>query len=307
VAVPTWTFASTGLSAHRVGARPVLIDVDAEDLNMSAVALERALATEDIRAVIPVHMAGVAVSPRIRELCQARNIPIIEDAAHALGTRDDRGMVNGRDVAATCFSLYATKNLSSAEGGAIATFDPELDAFARSYRLHGLHRDAWSRYLPGGDPTMQSDIEHPGIKANLPDILAALGRSQLRRFDAMQSRRRQLVERYRDGLAAIDRLEALPKIQNPDSADHLMLVRLDEEIDRAGVQRQLDESGITTSVHFRPLHTYTWFARNAGLPAEFPVADQLRTRMLSLPLHVGLSDADVDYVCDELAKAVAQS
>lgn len=303
VAVPTWTFASTGISAHHQGLRILLIDVDPDTLNMSAESLACAFETHDVAAVIPVHIAGVPVDPAIRRLCDQRRIPIVEDAAHALGSVDDRGRVNGSAAAAACFSFYATKNLSSAEGGAIATFDDELARFARVYRLHGLDADAWARYKPGGKATY--DLLHPGIKANLPDLLAALGRSQLKKFESMQLARRLLVNRYRQNIELTDRVRAVPAVQVPGSADHLMIVRLDDGVERDLVRKELTEQAIVTSVHFRPLHTYEWFRENALVPATgLCHADAAASQVLSLPLHPGLTLDDVDRVCTVLSAAV---
>lgn len=300
VAVPTWTFASTGISAHHQGLQVVLVDVDPDTLNMSVESLASAFESHQIAAVVPVHIAGHPVDASIRRLCEQKGVPVVEDAAHALGAVDDRGRINGVDVTASCFSFYVTKNLSSAEGGAIATFDDELARFARVYRLHGLDADAWARYKPGGKATY--DLLLPGIKANLPDLLAALGRSQLKKFEAMQLARRLLVNRYRQNIELIERVRPVPAVQAAGSADHLMVVVLDDGVDRDVVRKELTERRIVTSVHFRPLHTYEWFRENAIVPAAgLRHADALAPQALSLPLHPGLTLDDVDRVCAELS------
>lgn len=304
VAVPTWTFASTGLAATRVGAQPLLVDVEEADLNISPTSLAETLAKQPVQAVVAVHFGGVPVHANVRALCAEAHVPLIEDAAHALGAADDRGQVNGSDVAAACFSFYATKNISSAEGGAIATFDPDLDQFARAYRLHGLDRDAWARDMPGSNGTYE--LVHPGIKANFPDLLAALARSQLRRFDQMQARRRLLVERYRVNLSGCaPAVTPVPTELVAGGADHLMVVCLGPGIDRDHVRQRLADAAVMTSVHFRPLHRLRWLADHAAVaPGGLPVADRVGNRVLSLPLHVGLTEADVDRVCAALASAV---
>ena len=303
VVVPTWTFASTGLSAHRVSCQPLLVDVEPGTLNMAPAALERALASHDVAAVIPVHIGGVPVDPAIHDLCHAAGVPVIEDAAHALGATDFRGPLNGQGSLAACLSFYVTKNLASGEGGALLTWDEDIANFARSYRLHGLDRDAWARYAPGA-PTSY-EILHPGIKANFPDLLAALARSQLQRFPAMQRRRRELVDRYREGAAEIG-VRPLPGEQAEGSADHLFMIRLPSGVDRGAVQVALEAAGIRTSVHFRPLHSYQWFRDNALMPdGGLPVADRMTSRVLSLPLHPNLTFDDVDRVCAELADALS--
>ena len=152
IGVPTWTFVSSALCAVHLGHRPVLLDVDADTLNLSVESLDAALRDPapdgGLDAVVGVHFGGVALSPAIHERCAEAGVPLIEDAAHALGTRDHRGLVAGRGSAGACLSFYATKNLTSAEGGALVTDDADLADFARSYRLHGLSRDAWARYHP---------------------------------------------------------------------------------------------------------------------------------------------------------------
>jgi len=303
VGVPTWTFVSTALSAIHQGLDVVLLDVDGDDFNLSADALASAL-DQGLEAVIGVHFGGVPLRREIHELCSDAGVPLIEDAAHALGASDHRGKVAGQGTAGACFSFYATKNLTSAEGGALATDDQELADFARSFRLHGLSKDAWARYHP--DAPSGYDLVVPGIKGNLPDVLAALARSQFRRFPTMQQRRRDLLGRYRRNLSGIDGLRFVPRETSTGSADHLAVVLLPEGLDRATVAKRLAVAEIGTSVHFQPLHTFGWFEQHAQLgPGGVPFADAVQERAFSLPLHPALSDTDLDRVCDEFTAAVA--
>jgi len=298
VGVPTWTFASTALAAHRDGAVPVLLDVDADTLNLAPDALSDAL-DEGLDAVIAVHFAGVALDEKVHELCAQAGVPLIEDAAHALGTRDHRGLVAGQGTAGACYSFYATKNLTSGEGGALATDDEELAEFARVFRLHGMSRDAWARYHPGASEGY--DVIEAGIKGNMPDLLAALARSQLHRFGELQHRRRHIVGRYRADLADIEGLTFVPRDLSADGADHLMVVLLPDGVNRSVVRRRMAERKIGTSVHFQPLHTLRWFEEHAVVARRgTPTADDVAPRALSLPLHPGLTDTDVDFVCEIL-------
>jgi len=304
VGVPDWTFVSTALAAHRAGLEVVLLDVDSDTLNLSASSVAAAL-DDGLDALIPVHFGGVAVAAEVRALAAGAGIPVIEDAAHALGTGDERGPVNGRDVTAACYSFYATKNLSCGEGGAIATFQPEVADFARSWRLHGLSKDAWSRYRPDA-PVGASlyDLVGPGLKANMPDLLAALARSQLARFPAMQDRRRRLVAAYRAALAGLP-VRCVPGRLDEAGADHLMVVVLPEGVDRGRVVRRMAADGVATSVHFQPLHSFGWLAEHAHqAPGGLPVATALAPRVLSLPLHTSLTDTDVERVVASLAGAL---
>lgn len=300
--VPSWTFVSSALAFMRAGATPVLLDVEPDTLNVSLSSVEAAL-EEGLDALTVVHFGGVPVDERIYAVCARAGVPVVEDAAHALGAHDSRGQIAGVGTLGACYSFYATKNLTSGEGGALATEDAELADFARSFRLHGMSKDAWTRYLPEGRASY--DLTVPGIKANLPDLLAALARSQLARFDAMQARRRQIASRYRDNLTAI-RVRPVPAELVDGGADHLMVVLLPEGVSRDDVVTSMTSVGIATSVHFRPLTGFDWFQRNAVVAAGgTPVSDRLADRALSLPLHPLLSDQSVDRVCGALADALA--
>lgn len=302
VGIPTWTFASTALAPHHHGAAPVLLDVDPDTLNLSVASLEAAL-DAGLDAVIPVHFGGVPVDAAVLDRCAAADVPVIEDAAHSFGAKDHRGMTAGQGTVGACLSFYATKNLTSAEGGALVTERADVAEFARSFRLHGLSKDAWKRYAPGA--WAQYDLVGPGIKANLPDLLAALARVQLSRFAEMQARRRALVLLYRRQLDGVEGLGFVPTVLAGDGADHLCVVVLPEGCERDGVIGQLAASGIASSVHFQPLHRFRWFEKHVTIgPSGVDVADRLAERVLSLPLGPTLSEADVDRVCGALRQAL---
>ncbi|MFT7600239.1 MAG: dTDP-4-amino-4,6-dideoxygalactose transaminase [Acidimicrobiales bacterium] len=302
-AVPAWTFVSTALGVHRAGGVPVLVDVDPDTLNLCPAALERA-ADEGLAGVVGVHFSGNPMSSDIRKICEAYDLPLVEDAAHALGARDDRGLIAGRGTAGACYSFYATKNLPTGEGGAIATDDAGLAEFARTYRLHGMSSDAIDRYKRPGAHSY--DVEVPGLKANLPDLLATLGRSQLRRFESSQAHRRALVLRYRENLDSQKHVRFVPPVLPEGSADHLMVISLDSQARRDAVVAGLAADNIGSSVHFRPLHTFAWFKENnipLG-PGGVPNTDRLDGSVMSLPLHVGLSLSDIDRVCGRVIEAL---
>lgn len=306
VGIPTWTFVSTAIAAYHRGLLPVLLDVEPSTFNLSPASLKDALDTDPgLDAVIGVHFAGSPLGEEIHNLCAAAGVPLIEDAAHALGASDHRGKVAGQGTAGCCYSFYATKNLTSAEGGALATDDAELARFAQSFRLHGLSRDAWARYTPGAK-TGGYDLLGDGLKANLPDVLAAVARAQLTRFDGLQARRSELSSQYRGLLEGIDGIRVVPTTRSDGSADHLMMVLLPESVEREVVQKQLGAEGIGTSVHFRPLHTFDWFEQHDLTPGPggVPVADAHAARALSLPFHTLLTAEDVDRVCGALDRAV---
>lgn len=302
VGVPTWTFISTALAGVHVGLRPVLLDIEDDALNMAPHSL--AAAVKDLDVVIPVHFGGVPVDDRIFEICDDAGIPVIEDAAHSLGARyADGELVDGSRSLAACYSFYATKNLTSGEGGAIATANEALADFGASHRLHGMTRDAWRRYKPDGAPLY--DLIGPGIKANFPDILAALARTQLGRFDEMQARRKSIVYRYRANLRDIDGLRFVPGERPTGSADHLAVVLLPVRSERADVVQRMGDLLISTSVHFRPLHQFGWMSKNATVgPSGVSAANALADRALSLPLYPDMTDAQVDRVSEALASIV---
>jgi dTDP-4-amino-4,6-dideoxygalactose transaminase len=299
VGVPTWTFAATGLAAHRVGTSVVLLDSEPDTLNVSPASLAAAL-DAGLDAVVPVHFGGVPVAREVRDLCAAAGVPAVEDAAHALGATDDRGRVGGHGTAAACFSFYATKNITCAEGGAIAVESAERAGYMRAARLHGFDADAWDRYRPEGSD-VEYDVVVPGIKANLPDLLAALARSQLARIDDLQARRRVLTERYRTNLARVETLRFVPAAPVAGSADHLAVIALSDQRQRPAIRAGLAKAGIASSVHFRPLHQLSWFREHAQAgPSGVATADDHADRVLSLPLSPALSTDDVDRVCEVL-------
>lgn len=302
VAVPAWTYPATALPAVHRGAQIVLVDSDPSTLAMDLGSLERALST-GVDLVIPVHLSGIPLPRQLWDLADQHGARVVEDAAHAFGASDELGRLRGVGSLAATFSFHATKNLTCGEGGAVVTADPELAASLHRNRLHGLERDAWERESTGR--WRSGDLPEPGRKANLPDVLAAIGRSQLRTFDRRQQHRRELVERYRSHLVDIDGLEMIPGEAHPGSADHMVVVLLPPGADRPDVVGALADHGISTGMHYTPLHQLAWFHANAEVaPGGLEVCDAAAERALTLPLHAGLQLDEVDEVCERLAAAV---
>lgn len=302
VAVPTWTFVSTALAVERVGCVPVLVDVDRDTLNIDEDGLQAALEA-GASAVVGVHFSGTPMSADVHAICADAGAPLVEDAAHAFGSKDERGFVAGQGTAGACYSFYATKNLTTAEGGAVATDDPGLAAYSRQYRLHGMSADAVDRYSRPGAHSY--DVTMPGLKANMPDVLATLGRSQLARMSESQKFRHELVGRYRECLADTD-IRFIPGEPHPGSAVHLMAVDMGSADRRDAVILALTAANIGSSVHFRPLHTFSWYdGQNAEIgPKGVPVASELDGSIMSLPLHLNLSFSDVERVCETVRSAI---
>jgi perosamine synthetase len=307
VLTPTLTFCGAVQAIVHAGLRPVLVDTDEATLTVSAEGVAKA-ARHGAAAMVIQHMAGYPVDGA--ELAEAAGIPngnVVEDAAHGLGAT-----VGGRPVGsfsrAGCFSFYATKNLPIGEGGAITTTDGDLAERWRRMRLHGMSGDAWRRYHRSG--TWRYTVEEAGMKANFTDLQAAIGREQLRRLPAWQQRRAAIAARYDAQLAGLEGLELPPRPAADAHAWHLYIVRIHPRpfgIDRDTAAERLAEAGIGTSVHFIPVHHLPYFRNLLGLEAcgELSAADQIFPRLLSLPMFPGLTDSDVDRVCEALAGLAA--
>ena len=287
------TFAATVNVVEHVGARPVLVDVEPDTLTIDATQIAAAI-TSRTRAIIPVHYAGhPADLDPIHALAQAHRLLVLEDAAHALPAAY-RGRKIGCGSNPVAFSFYATKNLTTAEGGML-TADPDFLARARILSLHGMSRDAARRYEAGGH--WAYEILAPGFKYNMTDIQGALGLWQLRKLARFQRRRREVVAAYQAAFAGEEALE-LP-VERPwvEHAWHLYVLRLHPAALRIGRDRFIEElsaRNIGTSVHFIPIHLHPYYRDKYGYSAtDFPVAHDSFQRMISLPLNPRLSDQDI--------------
>ena len=313
----TMTFCSTAHVVEHLDAVPRLVDIDAETINIDPVALERAIveveAAGDLspRAIIPVHFAGHPVDmDSVLEIAATHGLAVVEDAAHALPAHHGDQAVgqvgDGSIPRAAAFSFYATKNLTTAEGGML-TATPDLLEEARLWSLHGMSRDAWKRYGKSG--TWRYDVVRPGFKCNMTDIQASLGLVQLGRLDEFQKRRREIVERYERAFSASEALQTPIERPGVDHAWHLYTLRL--ELDRLSVDRdrfieELSARHIGSSVHFIPIHELSFYRDRYSLsPSDFPIASREFERIVSLPLYPRLEDDDVDDVIEAVLDIVA--
>ncbi len=307
VIVPVMTFTATAEVVRYFEARPVFVDVEPDTLNIDIDQVEAAI-TPRTRAVIPVHMAGqpCAMDP-LSALARAHNLAVIEDAAHALPARYHGRMVGTLgDLAA--FSFYATKPITTAEGGMLTTDNPDYAARATLMSLHGISKDAWKRYSAEG--SWYYEVEAPGFKYNMTDLAAALGVVQLRRCDELWARRAALAARYDRAFADLPEAAPLVVAPNLQHAWHLYIIRLNLDaldIDRAGFMRALHALNIGASVHFIPLHLHPYWRRLSGhLPDDFPTALGAYERIVSLPIYPSMSDQDADDVVEAVRTIVGR-
>ena len=297
VIVPTMTFPATAEIACYFKAKPVLVDIDPFTLNMKPENFEKAI-TQKTKAVIPVHYAGQPCDmDEIMEIADKHNITVLEDAAHAIPSTY-KGKKIGSVSENTCFSFYATKTLTTGEGGMICTKNEDIANRTRLMRLHGINRDAWKRF--NNTVKWEYEVVAPGHKYNLTDIAAALGLSQLRKSDEMFEIRKHIAERYNEGFADSDLIE-LPHIKEDRTTSwYLYTIRLNLEalkIDRANFIYELEERGVGTGVHFMPIHRHKFYQDKLNIgPNHFEVAESVYEQIVSLPIYPGLTDEEVDRV-----------
>lgn len=298
VIVPTWTFTATAEVVQYLGARPVFIDVDQATLNMLPQAVERAI-TGKTRAVVPVHFAGLACDmPAILEIARRYDLRVIEDAAHALPSTANGNMIGTLSSDATVFSFYATKTITTGEGGMVVTRDPAIAHRCRVMRLHGINRDAFDRYT-SSRPKWFYEVVAPGFKYNMPDLAAALGIQQLKKIEIFQRRRQSIARMYDDALADLPLQLPIRAPAGETHSWHLYVVRLAPEapFKRDEFIEQMAARGIGCSVHFIPLHQQPFWRDQYKLsPRDFPVAQESHSKSVSLPIYPRMTSDDVERV-----------
>ena len=297
VLVPTTTFTATAEVVAYFGARPVLVDVDSKTLNLNVADTTRKI-TARTRAIIPVHFAGQpAEMCAIQALAKQHNLYVIEDAAHALPS-EYRGNRVGAISELTAFSFYATKTLSTGEGGMVTTDNEAYAQRMQMMRLHGISRDAWKRY--SGEGSWYYEVIEAGYKYNFTDIQAALGLTQLAKCDAMYQARSRIADQYTAAFNSHPVLETPEVLPDRTTAWHLYVLRLRPErlrIGRDGFIHELAQAGVSSSVHFIPLHLHPFYQRMYGYKSgDLPVAEQQYYRSLSLPIYPTMTEEEVEYV-----------
>jgi dTDP-4-amino-4,6-dideoxygalactose transaminase len=299
------TFCATANAIVHVGATPIFADVEPGTMNLCP-DMVRAAVTPLTRALLPVHFAGrPAKSAAFREITERNGLVLIEDAAHAVEAVTSGARV-GSVADFTCFSFYGTNSMTTSEGGMVTTGPPEWAERIKVASLHGMSRDAWSRYAHGGPST--DDVVMPGFDYNMTDLQAALGLHQLAGLERRLARREAIWRMYDDGLASLPLTLPPPVPARDRHARHLYTVLVDEEEggwSRDELQAALRARGIATSVHFRAVHLHSFYHDRYGLKkGMFPVAESISARTLSLPLSAALGDEDVERVIEALQECL---
>lgn len=308
-----YTFAATAEVVRYFKAKPVFVDICPDDFNIDPEKIESAI-TNRTKAIIPVHIAGLPADLEvIADIASKYNLAVIEDAAHAFPSKY-KGLLIGsphlykeRGIKhAICFSFYATKTITTGEGGMLCTDDDEIAERCRIMRLHGISKDAWKRYTAEG--SWYYEIIAPGYKYNMTDIAAAMGIVQLTKAEHMRKRRKEIADHYNRAFKDIPQLQ-IP-YDNPEHqhAWHLYMLRLNLEqlrIDRTQFIEEMKKRGIGTSVHFIPLHIHPYYRETFGYrPEDFPVAYREYLREVSLPIYSKMSNQDVDRVINAVVDIV---
>jgi dTDP-4-amino-4,6-dideoxygalactose transaminase len=302
-----FTFGATAEVVRYFGAKPVFVDIDEKTMNLDPGKFEEYLLSHNLsnmKAVIPVHYGGLHCEmDEIMRIAQKFDLKVVEDAAHAFPVKY-KGRMIGTIGDATCFSFYATKPITTGEGGMLTTDQDVIAKRARVMRLHGIREDAWDRYMAEG--SWYYEIVAPGFKYNLTDIAAAMGLVQLRRVYEMLEKRRHIAHLYNEAFKEI------PEVKTPfyseDHAWHLYVIRLDTEklrIDRNQFIEELRSRGIGTSVHFIPLHMHPYYRDTYHYqPNDYPICFRVYKQVISLPIYSQMSSNDADRVVEKVKEVI---
>jgi dTDP-4-amino-4,6-dideoxygalactose transaminase len=314
VFVPTMTFTATAEVVRYLGGDPIFLDVDYSTALVTPEILARAAAAHpEVKTFIPVHYGGQAAAmmdgdgPGLLSICQAHGIRIVEDAAHAFPARCAGRMIGSiGDV--TCFSFYANKTITTAEGGMLTTDDEAVAKKVKIMRLHGINRDIWDRFT-STQASWEYDVVAPGYKYNMADVAAAIGLAQMERAEMMREERERCARIYFHRLSGIRALD-LPVVLGPmkDHAWHLFSIVLkpDAPVSRNRFIELMGEAGIGTSVHYKPLHWMSYYRERYNLREDdYPQAERRWRGCVSLPIYPSLKDDELDYICHTIKNILA--
>lgn len=302
VIVPTITWQSTANIVEQLEATPLFCDVDMHSMNILPSEIERHFDMHGsrIKAVIPVHHSGLPCDiEAVSSIAAKHGVPVIYDAAHAVFSLYDGKMIGGYG-AMSCFSFYATKNITTGDGGMITTDDDELAEICRLWSYHGLPKDSWKRYSSeNSSPHVQCVL--PGYKFNLTDMQAALGIAQMSRKEELLEKRNLLVMHYESALAAFDWIERpIHTTERGKWGNHVYSVKiLDEDVDRDLFMSELRKLNIGTNLHFYPVHKNIYYESKYPY-VKLPNAEWLMNRIVTIPLCTKYSTDDLDYVAEAI-------
>ncbi len=300
VIIPSITFISSVEMAIHTGAKPIIVDVD-NFITISVEDTEKKI-TKNTKCIIPIYYAGNSYDVEgIKRIAKDNGILVIEDAAHAFGTEIDHIKVGNTEKLGTdaaVFSFYSTKNIQTGEGGLISTHHQHIiEKISKTY-LHGMDKDAWKRYH-SYMPTY--DITEVGFKYNLPDILAAIGIAQIKKFKKLQRKREKIAEKYREYLSDIEGISAIETRKNTKHSNHLFVIRVKKDmwkITRDEFIKILYEKGISTSIHFTPVYRFTKYKQLLNLdPKNYPNSEKIFSEIVSLPIYPDLKQKHLEYIC----------
>jgi len=295
-----YTFTATAEAIRYVGAKPVFVDIDPHTLNIDIAKVKQAI-TPHTKAIMPVHIAGLPCDmDALRDICRNHNLVLIDDAAHAIPT-EYKGQYIGTLGDLSAFSFYANKNITTGEGGMITTNSDMLAEPLRTMRLHGIDKDAWARQSQRS--IWRYEIAREGYKYNMTDIQAAMGLCQLMKLNKQHERRRNLAQIYQTELAKFTEIKTPAAPRNPsEHAWHLYILQLHTG-NRDEFVESLRDANIECSVHYIPLHLFQFYQEQYGYRVgDFPGAEAAYERVVSLPLHPGLTETDVHLVIDTIGR-----
>jgi dTDP-4-amino-4,6-dideoxygalactose transaminase len=306
VITTTYTFTATAEVIRYMGAHPVLVDVDPKSFCIDTSKISAAI-TSRTKAILPVHYAGMAADmDSVFELARRHQLRVVEDAAHAIPTTYGSKLIGTLESDATVFSFYATKTIATGEGGMLVTRNPDIANRCRVMRLHGINRDVFDRYT-SKTPAWYYEIVGPGFKYNMTDIAASIGIQQLKKISRFHERRKQIASRYDHELCGLPIISP-PRPDTDAHSWHLYVIQL-ERIDRISRDEfiaRMAEEGVGCSVHYIPLHLHPYWRDTYGFrPEQFPNAQALYQRAVSLPIYTRMTDDDQSRVIDAIRKILS--
>ncbi len=318
VMLPSFTFVSTANVVLKVSANPVFIDINSSDFTISYEKIKEKIEKEyefdgkkllskksgnRLSAIMVVHYGGVpAELSKIESLAKKFNLKVIEDSAHAIGS-----MYKGKKIGArknlSVFSFYSNKNMTTAEGGIITTKRRGIEKKLRLLSLHGISKDAFQRLSGKGLPFY--DVVLLGYKYNLPDLLSALGRAQLKKIDEINEKRRFIANYYRENLIEIDEISFQNIGKHKISSNHLFPIILDKKVNRDEFIKELKLKGVQASIHFFPVHLFSFYRKKFGFKkGELPITEKISKSEVSLPIFPSLDEDDLKFIVDKIKETI---